>query len=285
MMYAILFTVISLPPQAPELVLRQAPPMQERLLLSDVELPKNAVKYEAAKYTQSIAVVNGLDDVRMVPIRRLATKWHQSGGMEEVTGWTSTKYKTVPAATKTWIGNIHVRNSFGHLQPNRGILRQYPDGTRFDDVLSVDGVVFEQRTRIKRKGEWVNSVTYENINARPKGYTGLKVSCVSCHGEAGSGEYGEGLVPGGDQTLSDPLDWSLVNQREPAPSYEWQTHSDGTGWGLYRDGKQIGWYDRVKASWKPFGDAPKELPVSPPTKSMSMMLPTGRPRVSQTCST
>ncbi len=39
-----------------------------------------------------------------------------------------------------------------NFQPNRGILRSYPDGSRFDDVLSTSKGVFEHRMREKLDG-------------------------------------------------------------------------------------------------------------------------------------
>jgi cytochrome c len=70
--------------------------------------------------------------------------------------------------------------------------------------------MFEHRVRSKDSGRWYSRIEYVDEAARPDGYTGLKVSCASCHSEAGTGKYNDGLVPGGDTVLSDPLDWSLV---------------------------------------------------------------------------
>jgi hypothetical protein len=174
-------------------------------------MPEGMVRYTPAKWTQEIAVTDGLDRITPVPIARLEAKWHVSGGMVGVQGWTSEKYKYVPPGGVSWIGNILVKNSLGHLQPNRGILRHYPEGTRFDDVLSnAEGRVFEHRTREKVGGVWKSRVLYKNAAEWPRGYTGLRQSCASCHDEAGSGGYAVGLVPGGDGVLSDALDWTLT---------------------------------------------------------------------------
>lgn len=176
-------------------------------------LPKGAVEYHSDGYTQEIAVTNGYDRITAVPIRNMEAKWHGSGGLVGLKGWKSRKYRLIPEGkqVQTWIGTIQVKNSSGYFQPNRGILRRYPDGTEFHDILSNDrGEVFEHRLRKKVGGKWESSIEYHNEAARPKGYTGLKVSCASCHNEAGTGGYAVGLVPGGDGVLSDPLDWSLV---------------------------------------------------------------------------
>lgn len=182
----------------------------------DPGLPKEAVKYERARLTQSIVVRNERDAIDAVPIVNLEAKWHQPGGLEGIKGWTAVKYRTLPegARVKTWIGNIQVLNSFGYYQPNRGLQRAYPDGTRFDEILSnAKGVVFEHRVREKKNKAWDAYTLYENANARPTGYKGLKLACASCHDEAGSGKYGLGLVPGGDTVLSDPLPWGIWTNR------------------------------------------------------------------------
>lgn len=173
-------------------------------------LPKGAQKYAIAQYTQEIAITNGRDRITAIPRRHLKAEWQHSGGMVGVTGVVSDKYRTLPVPPKVWVGNIGVVNSFGHVQYNRGIVRSYADGTRFDDVLSYKGKVFEHRVRIKVGGMWRSSVLYTDEDARPPTYRGLKQSCSSCHDQAGSGGYGEGLVPGGDGVLSDELDWSVI---------------------------------------------------------------------------
>jgi hypothetical protein len=177
---------------------------------SPIKMPKGSEQYESAKYTQSIYVLNNRDTIEKVPIRNLEAKWRFSGGLADVDGWKSVKYRYVPGGVEsTWIGTIYVRNSFGDYQPNRGILRNYPDGTRFDDILTYKGKVFEHRCRDKVDGKWRSRVLYSRVENRPPGYGGLKQSCASCHEKSGSGEYGVGLVPGGDTVLSDPLDWRV----------------------------------------------------------------------------
>lgn len=176
--------------------------------------PAGAVKYRGANYTQSIFVLNDRDTILMVPITDLPdTRWHQPGGMEGITGYRTEKYKYVPEdrAVRKWVGNIFVKNSFGHFQPNRGLQRAYPDGTRFDEVFynSKSGEVFEHRVREKVSGKWKSEVRFRDETEYPTGYTGLKVTCSSCHAEAGTGGYAVGLVPGGDTILSDPLPWEL----------------------------------------------------------------------------
>lgn len=200
-----LFTTSQVPDPAPK------PPWK-----SPVPYPKGMEFYYGTLWTQEIAVTNGFD--RITPVRRSGqkVKWQFSGGLAEVqtSEWVSEKYKLIPGAVLTWVDNIAVKNSFGHYQYNRGIVRSYPDGTRFDDVLSnKKGVVFEHRSLQKVKGEWQSKVLYTDKDARPKGYNGLKQSCQSCHSEAGSGGYAEGLVPGGDHVLSDPLDWTILQRR------------------------------------------------------------------------
>ena len=176
-------------------------------------VPVAAVEYTPARYTQSIFRLDERPTVRLVSITDLPDrKWLQSGGMEGVTGATSRKFKFIPdgKAVVTKAAGIQVKNSFGYYQTERGVVRSYPDGTRFDDVLSTAAGVFEHRVREKVEGRWQSRVEYRDVDARPAGYAGLKVGCATCHDESGSGGYGVGLVPGGDTVLSDPLDWRVL---------------------------------------------------------------------------
>lgn len=179
------------------------------------ELPKDSKKYESTKVTQRLAQTssNGGPFMRRTDAANIAdmknTDWHQSGGMHGVKGVTSEKYKNKEAVSR--YGAIQVLNIHGTYQPEMGIVRSYPDGTRFDDVLSYDGRVFEHRVRQKEDGRWTNSVLYKEPVNYPPGYAGLKQTCASCHNKAGTGAYGaDGLVPGGDTVFSDPLDWKVV---------------------------------------------------------------------------
>lgn len=213
------------------------------------DLPAGSVKYEPAKFTQSIAVSSNRDEILPFPIASLKdTRWHQPGGLLGVKGWTAEKFRTLPtgSSVKTWVGDITVNNSIPvgfnpqlnrfiqpptynddgsyvtYTQKNRGLKREYPVGTRFDEVLRADGKVFEHRVRVKDKSGWDSRVEFEDAAARPSGYTGLTVTCSSCHDEAGTGKYNSGLVPGSDTVLSDPLEWRLwttvkVEERSPKP--------------------------------------------------------------------
>ncbi len=183
-------------------------------------LPAGAEQYTPAKYTQSISVLNDNDDIRPSPVAALSdARWHGPGGLVGIDGWRKESYKYVPANRRTrhWIGNIGVRNSFGFVQQNRGIQREYPTGTRFDEVLinAETDSVFEHRVREKWADGWRSTVHFTDETARPVRYTGLKVSCSSCHAEAGTGKYAEGLVPGGDTVLSDPLEWTVWTSASP----------------------------------------------------------------------
>lgn len=184
---------------------------------SPVAAPSGAREYKATVWTQNISVLDGYDRIAWARITDLEAKWHGSGGLVKLKGWRSDKYRYIPVpGVKHWVGDIQVLNSLGYYQANRGILRSYPDGTRFDDVLTntQTGKVFEHRTRTKVNGRWRSTVPYADGSQRPQGYEGLRQSCASCHNQAGSGGYAVGLVPGGDGVLSDPLDWSLVTGRK-----------------------------------------------------------------------
>ena len=178
------------------------------------ELPAGSVAFVSAKWTQEIAVTNSRDRISPVPVSRLESKWHGSGGLVGIKGWRSEKWKYLPTEPSHWVGDIAVRNSFNSYQNNRGIKRSYPNGTEFHDVLRNDaGLVFEHRVRTKDSGRWSSQIVYRDVSSRPYGYVGLKQSCASCHDEAGTGGYAVGLVPGGDTVISDPLDWNVAQSR------------------------------------------------------------------------
>src|ERR1051325_8664605 len=141
-----------------------------------LDIPADAVEYTPAKYTQSIFRLDERRTIRPVLVSSLIGKWHQSGGMEGVSGYVSRKFKTIPPGekVKTWQTMLPVKNSYGYYQYETGITRSYPDGTRFDDVLiNSKGDVFEHRVRQKDKGVWTEGAVYVNVDARPVGYKGL----------------------------------------------------------------------------------------------------------------
>lgn len=196
------------------------------------KLPEGAKGYTGASWTQSIFVLNDRDVIRPFRIRKMDDRrWHQPGGLEGLTGWRSDKYRTLPQKLRPryWIGNVTVENGIwtgrykadgkpqNYEQQNRGMLRQYPDGTRFDEVLVNVALqpeqVFEHRVREKHDGKWLSDIVYRNPKARPEGYQPVSLTqCAGCHTEAGTGKYNDGLVPGGDGVLSDPLPWYLTGQ-------------------------------------------------------------------------
>lgn len=181
-------------------------------------LPKDAVEYKSDGWTQSVFTFYSTDRViRPIKIEKLEAKWQQSGGMEGIKGVVSRKYKTLPSPVVQRLDFVTVKfkDSAGVEQSQKelGIVRSYPDGTRFDDMLYFNDILFEHRVRQKKDGVWDSFVESREILARPEGYNGLKVSCASCHNQAGTGIYGAGMVPGGDTVLSDPFDW------EPARRY------------------------------------------------------------------
>lgn len=181
--------------------------------LPDPDVPKDAVEYKKDGLTQSIATLNDRPSIVKVLVSDLPDKdWLQSGGVKGIEGVVSRKFRTLPAKAKvkTGLALIPVLNSFDNYQNELGIIREYPDGTRFDDVLYYKGRIFEHRMREKVDGEWTNKILTSDKDLRPPGYKGLGRKCASCHDQTGTGGYDKGLVPGGDGVFSDPLDWSLV---------------------------------------------------------------------------
>ena len=169
-------------------------------------------RYKRASVTQEIAVTNGSD--RITPVHRLDLharddRWLVSGGLLGIDGFRSDLYRNdIAANSREYVGNISVLNSLGYYQNNRGWRREFADGSKFMDVLSAAGKVFEIRQREKSGGKWSSEVVYEDETARPMGYTGLNRSCVSCHNAkdgAGTGPYAGPLVNGSDTVLSYPF--------------------------------------------------------------------------------
>lgn len=176
-----------------------------------VEFPKGMERFTAEKFTQALTIERGEELVYHVGIDRLIPKWRTSGGMEGISNWRSDKYRLVPTKVKEFVGPIdHVGIML------RGVRREYPDGTRFDDVLSntETGKVFEHRSRQKSGGKWENSVLYRDRSERPAGYGGLGQSCISCHKDAGkpTAGYGSALIPGDDTVFSDPMPWHILRR-------------------------------------------------------------------------
>lgn len=229
MRYALLLALVAaIPPQAPDVeeppsqapameepvLVAQAPAMTDARWLSPEPMPTGSEWFKGDGYTQAIYSSSSegkrwhhLDPVK---VDQLDPVWRVSGGMLGLTGWRSDKFRFIPPGeqVRSWVGLISVWNG-GGFQQNKGLRRSYPIGTRFDDILSdAYGRVFEHRTRSKEdNGKWRSEVIYEDKTARPFGYSGLSVSCASCHSEAGRGNYGQGLIPGSDTVLSDPLPW------------------------------------------------------------------------------
>ena len=168
-----------------------------------LKFPSEMKPYKRSEFTQNIFTTNGFTVHHIEPVRRsnLERKWQVSGGMADVKEFRSDLYRYFPEYPSTWVDNIPVWNG-SNFQNNRGWKIEWPDGSKFMDVLSNKGEVFEIRQRKKESGKWNSLVLFEDPKARPIGYTGLSVSCASCHSQAGTGSYGAGLVPGGDGVIS-----------------------------------------------------------------------------------
>lgn len=272
MFMMIVTLMLAVPPQGP------LPPQAPRIgneCASLATIPRDAKRFEGTPWTQEIAVTNDKDRITRVRRADLELKWQVPGGMEGVQGWRVEKYRHVPDKVRSWIGDISVKNSLGYMQNNRGVKREYPVGTRFDEVLSTDKGVFEHRVAEKGEKGWKRYVAFTDESARPARYKGLEQSCASCHDKAGTGGYATGLVPGGDTIISDPLDWSLVaHVMEDGGNYAWERHDDGdvSEVVLMKDGRQVGAYrfkgtvyrsyDARKDEWGPVVEPPIKAPSS-----------------------
>lgn len=207
-MNAIAFLLLAGPPlQAP------VPPQAPILTWpSPLPRPAGSKPYRGDLRTQASFIVDSADVIEKAWMKP-GSKWAIGGGMEGIDGVEGRKYKLIPPGMEAKVGTIQVKNSFGHWQDGRALVRSYPDGTRFDEILLHQGKVFEHRVRQKENGKWKSFVAYKDESARPPGYAGLKQSCASCHEQAGTGLYDQGMVPGGDTVISDPLPWHLAGPR------------------------------------------------------------------------
>lgn len=168
--------------------------------------PNELRRFTRARYTQAIATTNNAPSIDLVHRSRLEAKWQVPGGLEGIVGWRSDVYR-MRAKVKTWRAFMPVRNSFGYFQNELGYTRSYEDGATFADVLSTEGKVFEVRYAVKRDGQWDRFVAFKDVSARPHGYVPpTSRQCVECHSQTGSGNYGVGMVPGGDSIISEPLE-------------------------------------------------------------------------------
>ena len=173
-----------------------------------IPIPKGFYNYTPTAYAQSIATVNDRPSIRAELRRRLLPKWQVPGGMEGVTGFRSDLYRNSDSWAQEWYQRMPVKNSFGFYQLELGVRRAYADGSVFLDVLSHNGKVFELRVAEKQRGEWRRYVAFKDVDARPKGYAGLKgQTCAECHKQTATGDYGLALVPGGDTVISVPFDY------------------------------------------------------------------------------
>lgn len=218
------------PPQAPALVVDDTGPLPPvwrgyyHLMMGEIDdpfrdpaphfspvsLPEGSEPMDGTEWTQSLFSLNGFRQVSKTPRAALDPKWRFPGGLAGVRGWTSQKFRHVPSPPAQWLGAVRVTNPLGVPQTEFGLVRSYPDGTRFDDILSSPSGVFEHRVRRKEGGSWQSFVAFRDESKAPPGYKKLAESCSSCHDQAGTGSYGQGLVPGGDTVISDELPWHLV---------------------------------------------------------------------------
>lgn len=161
-------------------------------------------EYTRTRVTQRSHIVDGRQMISWVDS---SPEWTKPGGLQGFFGVTTKVFRSVPGTVRYFIRKRQITNSAGMLQDGYGIERSYPDGTRFDEVLSTEKGIFEHRVREKISGKWKSRVAFKDADARPEAYTGLTVSCSSCHDRAGENiNYYAGFVPGGDTVFSDPMD-------------------------------------------------------------------------------
>jgi hypothetical protein len=188
----------------------------------------DAKLYKKAEYSQRLSITNGLDNNLLYhknrddvfsnaptdinPNRRFP--WAVSGGMHGLTGWFNKTAVYIPPGEKVKVFEERVEAGARHPLPR--ISWSFPDGTKFADILMTYSGPFEIRVREKTNGSWRFRIAHRDENNRPRGYTGLKMSCAECHGSKMS-EEGYGIqARGSDETISwtplidgtYSLDWS-----------------------------------------------------------------------------
>lgn len=179
------------------------------------DLLRGMTRYRQTRYSQNVATVSNVPTIRpqrtdaddvglnfhMVNPNRLSP-YAGPAGMDGLSGWISETYYQIPARIKTWTGRVEIFQ--GGMLPKRQW--RYPDGSRFVEVLSHGGAVFEVRQRVKTADGWKSSVPYRYAAAYPDGYTGkLAKSCNECHSKAGASEQYGITVRGDDGVFSYPV--------------------------------------------------------------------------------
>ncbi len=162
------------------------------------------VPYESTRVTQESGNRSGggASYIRSRFDPRIPSKWHQPGGLEGVTGWTSKLY-IYEEGVQDWYGRDYNNDALIHR-------RRYGPGSVTVDILSTDKGIFSARAR-EKTGEdiddWVSYEFVRNVKSEPKGYVRPK-SCMECH-QAGDGPgfggYGGPIVPGDDTVFSRAL--------------------------------------------------------------------------------
>ena len=174
-------------------------------------------KYRQTRYSQNVFTMSNRATIR--PQRTdtddVGSNYHRvnpnrlfpyagPAGMDGLSGWMSETYYQFPAGTKvkTWTARAPIFQ--GGMLPKRQW--RYPEGSRFVEVLSHGGEVFEVRQRVKTATGWTSSVPYRHATAYPNGYTGkLAKSCTECHSKAGASEQYGIAIRGDDGVFSFPV--------------------------------------------------------------------------------
>lgn len=207
-------------PPAPQDDIRPEAPLKEELEAYVPKLREGSKQFghtDAVRQTQFVFSM-GPPPLRPMIGRTPVTdpKWMTPGGLVGIKGWKAEKFRYVPGPVLYSTAVTVVGNRSGSRQSAIKLTREYPDGTRFDEVLrnSKTGRVFEHRVRKKEDGKWSSTTIHDDPEQYPPGYTGLKQACVTCHTtkEAEEGKYAEGLIPGGDTIISAPMDFTTIDR-------------------------------------------------------------------------
>lgn len=128
--------------------------------------------------------------------------WRVSGGFHDALDWQSKVAIALPdgESIKGWWEELREPAGIAYLAR-----WEYPEGTKFFDLLTANGKVFELRSRVKSEGEWFNDVLFKSDDL-PKGYFGTDRKCHECHNRAGTKQGSSSLrIRGGDENFSFPV--------------------------------------------------------------------------------
>lgn len=155
--------------------------------------PKDLKFYSLPRRYQRLYTMSSRPYNDIVPLEDGSLQFVHSGGLAGVdqSEWISRKGLAIPEGSRISVWQEYTDVRAFALTPRWRW--QFPAGTvAVDALFNADGKAFEIRTQTKKGDGWMTKVIHKDEDAAPRGYTGLKQSCASCH------DYAEAVtnVPG-----------------------------------------------------------------------------------------